>query len=319
MSADHHQQPLSRPRPNSAMVANPSVIAQRPSLKNVIPRSDRESGNVDVGVVLFDRPAFPIVVVIRMSQPVEEIGRERVRGVKRRRRIGKIEQRIAGERKLPHSGQSVCVLRDGSIEGVLRQARRPRFVEPLFEGAALVSPSVVVIAGGDHGADARQVRRMGDGCQHLCRAHVGGAKHSNLAIGIRQRRGPLYRVVAVIGFVFEGVPLAFGRIAAANVLKDDDESACCRTNAEVHAVVLVVRRALQQHGKFSVRRWPINISSENNAVAHLRFYATFDRYGICFGGMGNACDQNQAEGRHIRKNLSELHVLGEHGGIILPE
>ena len=83
----------------------------------------------------------------------------------------------------------------------------------------------MIVAGGDDGADAGKMRRMSDGGQHLRGADVGAATHADLAVGIGQRGRPLHRVVAVIRFVLEGVPLAVGGVAAADVLNDDDVAA----------------------------------------------------------------------------------------------
>ena len=44
-------------------------------------------------------------------------------------------------------------------ERVLREARRPRLIEPLLERAALIRPVRVVIARRHDGADAGEVRR----------------------------------------------------------------------------------------------------------------------------------------------------------------
>src|SRR5580658_3881573 len=144
VAADHHEQALSSTRSIASVRPDPSVISQRSALENVVPGSHGESWNVNVGVVFFDRPALPIGVVVGVLEPVEEVGRKLAGREEPRRGIRKVKQRIAGERKLPHAMPSVCVLRYRAIEGILCKAGRPRFVEPLFEGAALVSPSIVI-------------------------------------------------------------------------------------------------------------------------------------------------------------------------------
>ena len=135
---------------------------------------------------------------------------------------------------------------DGAVEGVLREAGGPGLVEPLFEGAALVGPVLVVVAGGDDGADAGQMRRMADGGEHLRGSDIGAAEHADFAVGVGEGGGPLDGVVAVVGFVLEGVPLALGGVAAAHVLHHDHEAAPRRRDGEIGAVVLVVGRALQE-------------------------------------------------------------------------
>ena len=71
---------------------------------------------------------------------------------------------------------------------------------------------------------------------------------SDLAVRIGQRRRPLHRVVAVVGFVLERVPLALRGVAPADVLDDDDVAAGGALHPEAAVTVLVVGRALQQHG-----------------------------------------------------------------------
>jgi hypothetical protein len=95
-----------------------------------------------------------------MSQPVEEVRGEGAGEV----RIGNggwnRKQRIFREGKLPNSVARVRVLLYRPVQRVLREAGRPRFVEPLLEGTTLVGPSIVVVAGGYNGRNAREV---GDG------------------------------------------------------------------------------------------------------------------------------------------------------------
>ena len=99
MTADRHQQVLSLagrlasgPRPQA------HVIADGTALKNVIPGGDAQNRDGDIRVVIFNRPAFPIIVVARMREPVEEIGSERA-GQVGSAKLGKIEQGITGQGK----------------------------------------------------------------------------------------------------------------------------------------------------------------------------------------------------------------------------
>ena len=105
--------------------------------------------------------------------------------------------------------------------------------------------------------------------QHLGGANVRSAEHPDFAIGIRQRRRPLDRVITVVGFVLERVPLAFGGVAAAHVLKNDHKAARSALQAEIHAIVFVIRRALQQHRELAVGGGTVNIGSKRHAIAHL--------------------------------------------------
>jgi len=105
----------------------------------------------------------------------------------------------------------------------------------LFKGAALVGPAVVIVAGGNHGTYTGEMRRMSRGGEHLRGTDVGTAEHANLAVGIRKGGDPLDGVVAVFGFVDEGIPVSLGGIAAANILDDHDVAARRGLECEIHA------------------------------------------------------------------------------------
>ena len=245
MTADRHQQVLSLAgRLASAPRPQAHVIADGTALKNVIPGGNAQNRDGDIRVVIFNRPAFPIIVVARMREPVEEIGSERARKI-RSAKLGKIEQRIAGKRERRHSLGGIGFGRHLAVERILRQTGSPRLVEPLLEGPALVSPALVIVAGRDHRANAGEVRRMGDGGEHLGRTHVGPAKHPDFAVRVGKRRRPLHGVVAVVGFVQEWVPFAFGSIAAANILNEDHIPARGGFQAEPGSAVFVIGGPLE--------------------------------------------------------------------------
>ena len=76
------------------------VVAQRSALKNVVPGDDVKSGNVDVGEVLFNGPAFPVVVVVRVGKPIQKIGSDGLGQAVVDLESREIEQRIVIERKV---------------------------------------------------------------------------------------------------------------------------------------------------------------------------------------------------------------------------
>ena len=107
---------------------------------------------------------------------------------------------IAAQRQLPDALRGVVACAGLTLRLSVSCAR-PDVHDSLnhcCERAALVGPVRVVVAGRHDRADAGQVRRMGDRGEHLRGAHVGATEHADLAIGIRQRRRPLHRVVAVV-------------------------------------------------------------------------------------------------------------------------
>ena len=67
------------------------VVAQRAALKDVVPGGDGERGDLDVLEVFFDGPLLPVVVVVSVGGPVEEIGRERLSEFCARMRLGDVE------------------------------------------------------------------------------------------------------------------------------------------------------------------------------------------------------------------------------------
>src|SRR5205823_4144816 len=77
MAADLNQQSLTVARGfRSAVRLDAHVVAQRAGEKNVVPSADMQSGNLDIREMFFDRPLFPIGVVIWMREPVEIVWRE---------------------------------------------------------------------------------------------------------------------------------------------------------------------------------------------------------------------------------------------------
>jgi len=116
--------------------------------------------------------------------PVKEIGREGLGEFCAGPRPGNVEDGKLRERQRVDGGEGVGVAANGAVEGVLREPGSPRLVKPLFERAALVGPVLVVIAGGDDGADSGEMRRMADGGEHLRGSDVRSAKHADFAVGV---------------------------------------------------------------------------------------------------------------------------------------
>ena len=64
-----------------AMQLHSDVVAQRSAEKNVVPRRDRQRGYADVGIVILNGPALPILVIAGMGQPVEKVRSQRMQQV----------------------------------------------------------------------------------------------------------------------------------------------------------------------------------------------------------------------------------------------
>ena len=139
------------------------------------------------------------------------------------------------------------------------------------------------------------MRRVRDRRKHLGCANIRSAKHSDFAIRIRQRCRPFDSVVPVIGLVLEGVPLALGRVAPAHIFKYDHISARRALQAKINAVVLVVRRALQQDRKFSVGLGPKDVRLERDAIMHFHFDVTFIGNSVLVGSEAKSAKNHQGQ------------------------
>ena len=109
-------------------------------------------------MMVLDGHLFPVVVVARVREPVEEVRRQRAGAFEPCPGFGS-KERVAGERQFPNPLQRVGISLDAAVEGVLGEPGRPRLVEPLLERASLIRPAVVVVARRDDGENPGQVRR----------------------------------------------------------------------------------------------------------------------------------------------------------------
>src|SRR6201998_1226392 len=137
--------------------------------------------------------------------------------------------------------------------------------------------------------------RTRDGSEQLRGTDVRAAEHADFAVRLRQGRGPFDGVVAVLRFVAEGIPLAFGGESSADVLNHDEIAASGRLHAKGARVVLVRGGALQQDGVFSVGPRTIDVGIEDRAVAHLGGDVAINNHR--FGLRANSWGEN-AEGEH---------------------
>src|SRR6185312_2084373 len=190
---------------------------------------------------------------------------------------------------------------------VLRETGSPGFVEPLLERSALVGPVLVIVRRGHQRADASQMRWRGDGGQHLRRADIGAAEHSNFSVGIGQGGGPLNRVVAVAGLVHERRPVAARCVAPARVLNDYNVTPLRSLVASIGAARLVVRSSLQEDGELTLRRRTKNVGPEHDAIAHRYGYVTLDDDFRSVRSLGRADESTEQNGSYCAKRGS-YHV-----------
>ena len=179
-----------------------------------------------------------------MIEPIEEVGRQRAGEGRTVLSRSDIEDRKVLQRQNVIADDGICCLLHLAAVGILSEPRDPGLIEPLLECSALVSPVLVIVTGSYNRADTRQMGRMADGGQHLRRTYVGTAEHTDLAVGVGQRGGPLDGVVAIFGLMLEGVPLALGSIATAHILRHDHEAALGCLAGKDGGVVLAIGRPL---------------------------------------------------------------------------
>src|SRR5262245_23314894 len=89
-----------------------------------------------------------------------------------------------------------------------------------MESAATVRPPIVVVRAGERRHDRYEPGRSMDRGPELCRAGIREAVHTHVTVAARQTRCPHRRIVAVLLFVFEGIPLTFRHPTTAAILDD---------------------------------------------------------------------------------------------------
>src|ERR1700723_3268316 len=104
-----------------------------------------------------------------MLQPIEKI-RSKLPGKPRRiERAAQIEDLIVRQRKRTSALCGIAGILEIPVRRIPRQNGGPGLVEPLLERSTLINPAVVIVARSKHRADARQMRWMSDGREHLRR------------------------------------------------------------------------------------------------------------------------------------------------------
>ena len=122
------------------------VIAQRAALKDVVPGGDGQRGNLNVRVVLFNRPLLPVTVVSGMIEPILKVRRQGVRQSRAVLSELDVEDRKLAQRQNRAADQGIrCLAESVRLKVSCGQRRGPGFVEPLLECAALIGPVLVIV------------------------------------------------------------------------------------------------------------------------------------------------------------------------------
>ena len=227
MAPGTEEQPLARTGAlGRRVLTQTGVIMQRAGFEQVVPSTHVQRGNGNAIVMGDDVAAAPVFTVVRMGQPILEVGRQPFELEQRQ-----FHQRHMRERPPQplHAVQDVLPF-GFALFGGKRQAvqltqgeilRGPRRDESKPERSALVYPSVVEIGGAYDRADCRQMRRSGNRGQQLTGADVRGAEHSDLFIAPGLPGAPFDGVIAVLDIAEERQEFAIRRESAAAVLNYD--------------------------------------------------------------------------------------------------
>ena len=87
--------------------------------------------------------------------------------------------------------------------------------------AVVIEPAVVEIACGHAGRDADEAFGLFGGGEQLRQALIGEAVHADAAVALGAGAEPGDGLGSVLALVAEGIELAFGVAASANILDDD--------------------------------------------------------------------------------------------------
>src|ERR1051326_4499636 len=115
-----------------AMGLGAHVVSQSAGIEDVIPSADLEHRYLYLGKVFFNRPLFPVFVIVRVGEPVQVIRSDGSRELLVSRELAEIEYRKVGEGKSWRSDKCICIFMNIALEGVRRELRGQVRIEPLF-------------------------------------------------------------------------------------------------------------------------------------------------------------------------------------------
>ena len=289
-------------------------VLQRAVDEDVVPAVEVERRHLDLPVARAQAPALPVGVIVGMLQPIVKIRRDALVIGKKRREVLQWQEPVPfGElvrHGLVHHRVDRRAVGIAAHVAIGDRGHRPILREGLVERAALIGPTVVIIGRGHRRNDGDQVWRLNRGGQELRRAWIGEAVHTYLAVRLRKAGGPLDGVVAVVGFVDEGIEEAVRLVLAAHVLRDDDVAMGgveAGRGIDVRLRdVLVVGEPQQDDGIGTGLVRCKYVGAQNDAVAHRGGHVLLHRIGAGLAGCGRRrcqrCEQREQE---------EGGVLGE--------
>ena len=138
------------------------VVLDGPAEEDVVPAAEVERGDSDVGVRLLDADLLPVVVVLRVGEPVVVVRRQAVLEVgqiaHRQMLVQPVQVVLAGDQAV---GVIIAQVQPAGQVGPVRRRKRaygPRQVESQLERAALPGPALVIVGSSDARSDSSQRR-----------------------------------------------------------------------------------------------------------------------------------------------------------------
>ena len=292
----------------AALGAHADEILDRAVHEHVVPAAEVESRHLHLVVASANRPLLPVVVPGVVLDPVVEVGRD-LGPIRRQPWIVLDRQEFVGG---PEIADRLVHAVDGRLVAQAPRAgegdgdQRPGFFEGERPRASFITPAVVVVGRGHRRHDRNQGRRLQRRRHPLRGPDIGEAVHADLAVGTGQLGRPLDGVVAVLGFVAEGIERALGGVLAAYVLDHDDVAVRgveLRWRIDVGlGRVLVVGQAHEDDGIAAGELGAIDVGVERDPVAHLG--GDVQLFLRLAGTVGRARGRDGSEGGETRRGKS---------------
>ena len=170
-------------------------------------------GDIDVAVLTLDIDRPPIGTVVRVGQGIAQIRSHLFEQVgpihERQAQIGFRRERIPeinGTQQVGPHLRPELVLDAFTVNRVASEENRIGHLPAQGEGSAgVVDPALMVVGPGGDGESTLEMGRSGRRKLVLGCAEIGLALRADHTVRVRQGRGPLDRIVAVLGFINERI------------------------------------------------------------------------------------------------------------------
>lgn len=263
-------------------IAHAVVGTQRAAEEDVVPGAGVHDGEIELVVIAVDPYRVPERSVIGIGKPFIPVRRDffeqRISG-----EWHDVEVGIHGVAAVPEGfeaglpGRIGLGTAPGGVGGEIR--KDPALDEIELERASLITPALVVVGGSDIGDDRLESGGSGEGRLPLGETDIRRPKHADATVRPGLGADPLAGVVTVALFVGEGVELAFGIVAAADVEEEDGVPLSGGANGKSGVCDAAVGGALEDDRIASRGGGEIEIGDQVDAIAHGDANAGFDGNG----------------------------------------